>query len=358
MDEIGHAIAGDPVEQQANVFKDFLTKPENLVTALVLAAGLTSRRSPGQSRVNQALTAGVGALGFRGGLEKGVQDTRAKRRKEEGEAAQGAADIAQGKERNKIAADTNTIRREAITTPRPQTESQIASDQALAALRRAQAGNVGAPDPLAPVPTSFTELFQKNIALAREFLLPGKEIDLSLISEQTLQEQKRLQLGEMGALRFEKGVEGIEHTLVPPDRRKDFPEFFNSDGTPKIPTPPPDKDTEKPRAPGVSAPTTDELLKITGGFGNRSVGTGNLVSKLRKARPEFEGQDDQTIAATLADIVDEVRAGSFDNASAEDVQAILDQFGPGLPAKDKRKLLSLVRQKTLRSKFAKIKIGR
>lgn len=354
MDEIGHAIAGDPQEQKANVFKDFLTKPENLATALVLAAGFTSRRGPGQSKLNKALTSGVGALGFRGGLEKGVAGSRAQLLKDEDEAAESAAKISQGKRKNEIATETNRLRGEALITPTPQTESQIASDEALAALNNARAGNIGKAQPLKLTPTSFAELFQKNIALAREFLLPGQQMDLGLITKQTLDEQERLQLGEMGALRFENGVSGFDPDRVPQDRRKDFPNFFDSDGNPfgdvGIPTPKVTPTTSAKEPPSLQS----ELLQEAIGVGNRAFNIPSNVSRLRKARPEFEGQDEQTIANILADVVEQIRAGGFDKASVEDIQAIIDQYGPGLPVKDMRKLRRLIFSRVSRADHAKL----
>ncbi|KKK90654.1 hypothetical protein LCGC14_2720860, partial [marine sediment metagenome] len=67
--EVGQVIAGPPEDENVNKWKEFLTKPENLATALVLAAGVTSPKSRGQTDLNKALTSGVAALGFSGGLE-------------------------------------------------------------------------------------------------------------------------------------------------------------------------------------------------------------------------------------------------------------------------------------------------
>lgn len=50
--------------------RTFFTDPKNLATTLVLAAALTSPRRKGQTSINKTLQSGVGALAFRGGLDK------------------------------------------------------------------------------------------------------------------------------------------------------------------------------------------------------------------------------------------------------------------------------------------------
>jgi hypothetical protein len=67
-----------------NKIQEFFTDPRNLATGLVFLAALAQPRSPGQSTAGAIGERAVGALGFRGGLDKGI---RAQREKEEETAA-------------------------------------------------------------------------------------------------------------------------------------------------------------------------------------------------------------------------------------------------------------------------------
>lgn len=53
---------------------EWLKKPENLMTGIVLAAGLMQDRRPGQSRTDALGQRALGALAFRGGLDLGVKE--------------------------------------------------------------------------------------------------------------------------------------------------------------------------------------------------------------------------------------------------------------------------------------------
>lgn len=151
--EIGDALAQGPQQgggDNVSKWKDFLTRPENIATALVLAAGVTSERRPDQSRVNKALESGVGALGFRGGLESGIQDQRRETREEQRAAEAQAATIAaqraetgqrgqqvqQGRRRNEILSQQVEQQGQA----RPLNPSERDQNLAQAELSRAQAG--------------------------------------------------------------------------------------------------------------------------------------------------------------------------------------------------------------------------
>lgn len=116
---IGYDIAGDP-QEDANVagWKDFLKRPENLATALVLAAMVTSPKQRGQSSLNKALVSGAGALGFRGALESGVADRRRQGRLDRQAAEAQAAEIAQGAERNRTASEQVDVQREGVNVQR------------------------------------------------------------------------------------------------------------------------------------------------------------------------------------------------------------------------------------------------
>jgi hypothetical protein len=139
-------------------WKDFLMRPENLATALVLAAGITSERRPNQSKISKFLESSTGALGFRGGLEAGVEAQRATKRDEQRTVEKQAADIvaqqqasAQGgaQVRNqRIAAEAAQQNAGAAVqnagTQASLAPSTIEGNQAQAGLYDAQAGFLGA----------------------------------------------------------------------------------------------------------------------------------------------------------------------------------------------------------------------
>lgn len=182
--EIGQVIAGDPKEARVNKFKEFLSRPENLATALVLTAALTSQRRQGQSKGNKFLEASVGALGFRGGLQKGVQEQRSSLAKEEQDTAKQAADIALGKRQVATAERRNQLLNTQITTPPPQNETTSELEAAQAELARAKAAGVGAVE---PVPNDYASLFALNKKLFIENN-PGVPVDIMAIDRQTTRE--------------------------------------------------------------------------------------------------------------------------------------------------------------------------
>lgn len=73
MDDIGQAIEGTG-QQQESKMKSFFTDPRNLATMLVLGAALSQPRGRDQTALAHTLKSGVGALGFRGGLDQVMQD--------------------------------------------------------------------------------------------------------------------------------------------------------------------------------------------------------------------------------------------------------------------------------------------
>jgi len=203
-ENVGRVIAGPPEDENVNKWKEFLTKPENLATALVLVAGITGPKREGQTDLNKALVSGVGALGFRGGLEKGVDAQRAGKREEgrtvqaqDAEIAAGQAVTSQGARRNEILGQ----RVEQEGQPRPQSPSDIALTQAQTGLANAQTDALGVPTPPPTLEGIFTqrmtealainpdantqEIFKKAqeeftlIELARQGVGPGNTVDLT-----------------------------------------------------------------------------------------------------------------------------------------------------------------------------------
>ena len=76
MATIGENIQGNPQEEKVGMWKQFLTRPENLATALIMATAFTSERRKDQSGFSKILESGVAGLGYRGGVQAGVRDAR------------------------------------------------------------------------------------------------------------------------------------------------------------------------------------------------------------------------------------------------------------------------------------------
>lgn len=103
---------------------EWIRKPENMLTALVLAGSLTQDRRPGQSKLDAVAERGLGTLGFRGELrrlnQKDVDEAAAA--KSEQDYRKGQIDI--GTDRNRIerqgieAQTQDTLNRETAETGR------------------------------------------------------------------------------------------------------------------------------------------------------------------------------------------------------------------------------------------------
>jgi hypothetical protein len=137
---------------------EWLKKPENLTTGLVLAAGLMQDRRPGQSKLDALGQVGLGTLAFRGGLQQGVQQTQ--ERQQEQASQQGyrkdQTDIA--RDRNRIEQEEGAANRKAQadqtaatiqgqehlrSVPQAQTPAETDYQRALAENARAQAALYG-----------------------------------------------------------------------------------------------------------------------------------------------------------------------------------------------------------------------
>lgn len=124
------------MQEQVNhtpAWVEWLKRPENLMTGLVLAAGLTQPRQRGEKPIGQLGRSAVAALGFRGGLEAGVQ--------------------AKG-ERDQARADEQTVRREQARLGQEridvERESQRIQQSEGAATRATQEKIAGTPRPNTP----------------------------------------------------------------------------------------------------------------------------------------------------------------------------------------------------------------
>lgn len=81
---------------------DWLKKPENIMTGIVLAAALTQPRREGQKPIGQVGQAALAALGFRGGLQAGVQAQEERERDFQQRSQVQNRQLAQGDTRNQI----------------------------------------------------------------------------------------------------------------------------------------------------------------------------------------------------------------------------------------------------------------
>lgn len=200
-DDVGAELLGPPAEND-NVagWKEFLKRPENLATALVLLAGITGPRGQGQTKLNKTLQSGVGALGFRGGLDKGIEADRAASREEgrtieaqdaEIAAQQAATAVSEGNLAvNQGTLDINQQLADQAGQARPLAPSAIALNQARSdALGR---------DPNA-VPDDFNSLFSRNIEL---FLNsnPNEQPPMAQIAVDTTKQLLFAKLGEEGRI--------------------------------------------------------------------------------------------------------------------------------------------------------------
>jgi len=331
--EIGQEIAGDPMESRVSQFKEFLSRPENLATALVLAASLTGEKRQGQSGLNKALESGVGALGFRGGIEQGVTKQRRQVEQDTQAAAKQAGELALGGRQVGAAETRNKISREQLTTPRPLPASEIA-------LNEAQAAALGrTPPDKNATPTDFAGLFAQNKELALTNLLPNETLDENAITRDTLEQLQKIELAGFGALVVdENGIVVVDTDRIPADRLNDFKQFI-PEGTPDA--------VDKP--PVITPATPESILQEVSkplDFGRGSLSGGkSLANLLRQGSSEFGALPLEVATQELAAVVKQIRAGDFDTASAAEIQSTLDRFRSGLPQKDLRLLRTLLRRK-------------
>lgn len=183
--EIGDVINSKQDDGLVEGFKQFFARPENLATALVIATGLTGERRSGQSRVNKLFETGVAGLGFRGGLEQGVQQQRRQQEQDRQSAVRQAADIStqnaqvrQGAQRNELQqqqleqdAQQFQTEQDRLSQPRPLNPSEIALNNAQAQHLTALASSKGSTSIL---PT----LLEAELTRAQNF---GTEPDLASV---------------------------------------------------------------------------------------------------------------------------------------------------------------------------------
>ncbi len=107
----------------------WIRKPENMLTALVLAGSLMQDRRPGQSKMDAVAERGLGTLGFRGEMRRLNQaDTdAAAKQQSEIDWRTGQTKVAQ--ERNTIDREGVGVQREQVQATRDNTTAQIAGNE-------------------------------------------------------------------------------------------------------------------------------------------------------------------------------------------------------------------------------------
>ena len=136
---IGAAIA----DEQPSKAKQFFSDPKNLATMLVLASALAQPRRSGRSVAAHALRGGVGALAFRGGLDRAIHEQAQKDAEQRSIAEARAAQAG-----TEAAAVTATERRTTVTAETAEAGRESAAElQAL----RIEAGQHAQP------PSKFVE---------------------------------------------------------------------------------------------------------------------------------------------------------------------------------------------------------
>lgn len=342
--DVGAAIIGPPEDPKAGKLREFLSRPENLATALVLAAGLTSQRDRGQTSLNKALTSGVGALGFRGGIEQGVESKRAADREEQRTVTKQRADITAGQAvasqgQQRADALTQQVAQQAQARPLPQ--SQITLNKAQAELAGSQATLLGQKQELS---LSFPVLLQENTTRWLE-LNPGVEFTPEIrdqITIETLEQHERNRLGEMGALTFrtKPGTDeievGVDTDRIPPNQLRDFPIHLP-------PLPP-----EAPKEGDVAAATSEieKSLRFSGMVKPTAVGQKFTIDIMRRAGDFAALTDDE-----LLDQVGDARRLAQDEARMksipiEQLENMLTVFGKALEIGERRKVRAIIRDRT------------
>jgi len=336
-DDVGAAITALPEEENVSKWREFLKRPENLATGLVLLAGITGPRGRGQSKLNKALTSGVGALGFRGGLEKGIEASRADLR-EEGRtieaqdadiaAQQAATQVAQGQLAvgqgnlavNQQTAGINQQLANQAGAARPLPQSEIALNEA-----RANAFNRD-PD---IVPNDFASLFERNKAQFLENNL-GAEPNMAELALQTtrelvirrIAEEGRITAGGLDVTPEEAAILGIE-----------LPEVEGGDT---------DTDGNIIKTPSeldIQNKAIGDSLRIGGQFGRPSAAGQTATVTLLRKDGDFSQLEDEQLLDSLAEVRSLLRdEGRLQTTPTEELEEIRSTYLRGLSKKEKRLL--------------------
>lgn len=111
---------------------EWIRRPENMLTALVLAGSLMQDRRPGQSKMDAVAERGLGTLGFRGEMRRlNQKDT------DEAEKAKSEADYKKGQ--IDVATDRNRIERQGIEATSQDNLNRVTAQTGIAGMNDATA---------------------------------------------------------------------------------------------------------------------------------------------------------------------------------------------------------------------------
>lgn len=324
----------DMTPEEKNVFswKEFLMRPENLATALVLATGVTSERRPNQSKLNKALEAGTGALGFRGGLEQNVRaqrkDQRTEAREAEAQAETIAAQQAQTRQgdiqvqNQRRAADASMVSARAqaqnAATDASIAGSTMQENQARAGLYNAQARALGQETQLAQAPY----VAQAVAGELEQATLVGRPPDLAGAMRRGIQVQTIMD-------KYLKGEVGPDGRMIFTDEEAALMGISVEEQQPQTPA------AQKPKGGGKTKDFRRTGHPIGMLVGDKDEQTHAIMRM--KQKPGFEEMDDTSIL----DRVEEARKLANDKEklrelNGEALQTLLDNFSGVLSPSEQR----------------------
>ena len=344
-DEVGKVIQGTEQETNAQTWREFFLRPENLSTALVLVAGLASPRDRGQSKLGKGLQAGVGALAFRGGIEKNLASQRRQTDLDEIAAAESAATITAGQERTGALKEANRISSRQVEQqgqPRPLNPSekernlaQAGQAEGAAALSNAQARALSVQTEQES--STFQRLF---LAEQERVAIGGGEIDISKIAAKAAQLDIVENLFSQGKI-----SPGGLVTLTPEDVTALAAVGIN---VPDIDVATGDDDGVITPEPKAGAATDFEAIQAEikagrerqarpgpispSGFGRVSRGADIIAVLKRKGK--FANTSDEDIELALARAIQAIRTGNIESMSISELQEIVRDFGAVLDRSD------------------------
>lgn len=350
--EVGQVLAGDELEQNAQTWRDFLLRPENLSTALVLAAGIASPRQRGQSKLSKGLQAGVGALGFRGGLEKGKREQKRTAAEDTRAAAESAAEITRGQEQSAQAREANRLSAEQIRQQgeaRPITESERKRNEAQASAFKGSAA----------LDQARADLFGREVEQAGTFAtlltqalqnqaVTGTPVDLTALASQAAsidlierfrKEGKILPSGEFDLTDEEQAElvsQGFNLPAIAPPKEDGDEEDGGAPG-PKVEPKPKDFESILEEVRGERERIEARPGRVSASGFAKQKSKSNVISKL-KTKGRFRDASDDSIEQALAGVIASIRSGAISTASIEDLREMTIVFGSVLSRDDQRVL--------------------
>ncbi len=257
----------DEQQQGPGMFKQFISDPRNLSTALVFLASALQQRQPGQSPLSGVANAGVTALGFRGGLEQGIRknqltddeiQARNLERSQEQENRQVQLNLQQqgvdlqGKQlsqNERLAQQQMQTQRDLATAVRPETPEEANLKNAMAGyygrMPKDGTGGSGKDYRSQMFEDLFREQWKQEVQSAA---LENRAPDVTKIMPQMANLMTGLSYLPMG-MQFERGSDGTLFIKVP----------GNPDGAPPASVP---AGGQPPGRPGVAPPVVAAVSQV------------------------------------------------------------------------------------------------